>query len=85
MSDETETELEKLNARLTLMEHALFGIGDRGAGGVLQSLEGLRLEFHEFRQQISGLYRMLVLATFSLVGTILGGVIVFLVSDLGAK
>jgi hypothetical protein len=75
-----EPELDNLKGRITTIEHALFGVGKGASGGMVSEIRGLRQEFHEFREDVAKLYKMVVVATFALTGTIIGGVIVPLLS-----
>ena len=68
-----------LRERVTAMEHALFGVGS-GGGGVIKALETLTAELHSFRKEFQSLYRAVVIASFSLVATVVGGVVVLLSS-----
>ena len=77
-----EPELDTMKARITTIEHALFGVGKGASGGMVSEIRGLRQEFHEFREDVAKLYKMVVVATFSLVGTVIGGVVVVLLNQL---
>lgn len=72
------------NERIASLEHAVFGVGDTG-GGMIAEMRALREEFHGFREEVAGLYKMITIATFSLTGTIIGGVIVFLINTIGGQ
>lgn len=65
--------------RIAALEHAVFGVGD--GGGMIAEMRALRAEFHEFRQEVGRLYKMVVVATFSLVGTALGGLLTFVLHN----
>lgn len=69
------------NERITILEHAMFGVGD--GGGMVEEIRALRTEFHEFRQDVADLSSKLVVATFATVGTIIGGIIVLLLNLAG--
>lgn len=70
--------------RIAALEHAIFGVGDSG-GGMVQEMRALREEFHGFREEVGRLYKMVTVATFSLTGTIMGGVVVFILNQAGGS
>lgn len=71
---------DDLATRVATLEHALFGFGGE-SGGVLAELQGLRKEFHAFREDVAKLYKMVTIATFAFVSSVLGLVLSFVLTS----
>lgn len=73
------SERPQLNDREMLLAlwHAVFGVN--AEGGMVAAIEGLRVEFHELRQEIGKLYKIALAATLALIGTIVGGMVTVIV------
>lgn len=91
----SDPEQVRQDERIAALEHAMFGVGGQG-GGMVAEMKLLREEIHATRQEFSAgltaaredlksLYKTIAVSAVGVIGTIFGGLVLFVINSGGIQ